>query len=87
MGVEQSIDEVKVPRTAATRTDGEAARELGFRTRREGSALLVADVGPPDLLPSANRIGDPVEGVAGDAVNSLDSSGYQSVDQQIGDAL
>ena len=69
--VEQAIDEVQIARPAAARADGELTRQMRFGARREGGYLLVPDVEPLDLALSANRIGQPVEAVADDAVNAL----------------
>ena len=41
-------------------------------TGREGRDLLVSDVDPLDLALSSQRIGQPVEAVADDAVDPLD---------------
>jgi hypothetical protein len=87
VAVVQAVDQVQIARTAAARADGQASGEMRFRARGEGRRLLVPHVNPPHALLPANRIGDSVQGVAGYAVDPLDSLGDQSIDEEIRDRL
>jgi hypothetical protein len=82
--IEQAIDEVKVPRTAARRDDREVPRDRGLCPRRERRGLLVADMGPLDLAVTAERVGEAVQRVAGDAVDATDPRHLQGCDDVVG---
>ena len=73
MAVEQTVDEVQIARPAAPGTDGERAGEMRLGAGRESRHLLMPDMHPVDLLLPADRIGDPVQAVADDAVDALDA--------------
>ena len=45
--------------------------------RREGGDLLVPDMHPLDLALAADRVGQPVQAVADDAVDPLDTGGSE----------
>ncbi len=87
MGVEQPVDQVEVSGPAASGAHGETMGELRLRPRRERGRLLMPDVDPGDLLPRPDRIRDPVEGVARDAVNALDASIHEGIHEHVGHAL
>jgi hypothetical protein len=79
MTVEQSIDEVKIARTAASGADGERARELRVCAGRESGNLLMADMDPVDLALAPDRVGDAVEAVANDTVDTLHAGSCQGL--------
>ena len=68
MAVEQLVDEVQVAGAAASGADGEHARQMRLGTGREGRDLLVPDVVPLDLVLTPQRVGNPVQAVADDAI-------------------
>ncbi len=72
MAIEQSVDEVQVPWPAAAGADGERSGQMRFGAGREGGHLLVADMHPLNHGLAANGIGQAVEAVANDAINSFD---------------
>ena len=65
MAVEEAVNEVEIARAAACRADGERAGEMRVGTGGEGGHLFVAHVDPLHGAVSAQRIGKPVERVAG----------------------
>lgn len=85
LGIVEAIDEVKIARTAGAGADSETAGDLGFSSSRESCDFLMADMNPFDVAGLAQRLGQPVEAVADDTVNALDSRLTQSFDDQIGD--
>jgi len=85
--VVEAVDQVQIAGTTAACADGQASGEMRVCARGEGRRLLVPHVNPPHTLLPANRIGDSVQGVAGYAVDPLDSLGDQSVDEEIRDRL
>ncbi len=83
MAVEQTIDEVEIAGAAAPGANGERAGEMRFSARCESGNLLVPDMDPFDLVLPADRIGDPVQAVANDAIDALDASRCQGVGELI----
>ena len=81
VGIEQTIDEVQIARSAAPRTDGQLAGELRFGSGREGGRLLVANVNSLDLAAAMKSVGHRIEAVTYEPVNSLDAGLAQSLDQ------
>ena len=69
MAVEQAVDEVQVARPAGAGADGELAGDVRVSACRERGHLLVARVQPLDAAVAAQRVGEPVEAVADDAVD------------------
>ena len=86
MAVEQTVDEMEVAGAAAAGADSKIAGQLRLRAGGESSRLLVARMDPVDRAIGAQGVGDPIEGIAGDAVNSANPGGLQSFDQKISDS-
>src|SRR5262245_65769843 len=84
---EQAVDEMQVARSAAAGADRELTREMGLATGGKRRDLLVPDVNPFDLALAAQRVGQPVETVADDAVNAFDSRRHENVGELIRDPL
>ena len=63
MGVVEPVDQMKVSGTATPRADGQTSREMGFRASGKGGCFFMTYVNPPNLLLSANRVGDAVADV------------------------
>jgi len=74
MTVIESVDQMKVSRTAAPRADGQLARQVGLGAGRECSRLFVAQMNPFELPSSANRIRDSVQRITTDTVHPPHSS-------------
>jgi hypothetical protein len=73
VAVEQAVDEMQVAGPAAACADRELTGEMGFAGGGKRRDFLVPDMNPFDLALMAQRVGQPVETVADDAVNALDS--------------
>jgi hypothetical protein len=72
---------------AASGAYSQFAGEVCFCARRERRCLLMAHANPFDPLAGANRIGDAIERVAWDPVNSLNVRLQQNVYQQVSYSL
>src|SRR6516162_10022476 len=73
VAVEETVDEMQIAGPAAAGANRELTREMGFARGGKRCDLLVPDMDPFDLALLAQRVGEPVETVADDAVNALDS--------------
>src|SRR6266581_8836317 len=73
MTIEQAIDQVQIARAAAPGADGEVPRQMRLGTRRESGNFLVPHMNPLDLALPAQRIGQPIEAVADNDVDPLDT--------------
>ena len=85
VGLEQSVDQVQVPGTAASRADGELLGHRRFAGGRERSALLVANVLPDELAVAPECLGEPVDRVAGQPVHAADAGRLQHLHDHICD--
>jgi hypothetical protein len=87
LAVEETVDEVQIAWTAAAGADGEPTRDMSVGAGGEGRDLLVAHVQPFDAPASANGVGETVQTVADDAVDTLHSGGGENLDHLVGDRL
>jgi hypothetical protein len=62
---------VQIAGPAAAGTNGELTRQMRLGTSREGRDLLVPDVHPLDLALAPQRVGQPIQAVADDAVDTF----------------
>jgi hypothetical protein len=83
MGVVQALDQVCIPRPAASRAHRQAPGQLRLGSRGEGTRLLVADVNPIDPVRSPDGVHDRIQAVADHAIDALDSGFQQNLDQLI----
>ena len=84
VAIEQAIDEMKVAGTATARTDGKFSGKVGFSAGSERRYFFMSCVQPFDLALAANHIGETVQAVADDAVNSFYACIHQSLDEDVG---
>ncbi len=85
VAVEQAVDEMQITGPAAAGADGELTRQMRLGARRESCDLLVAHVDPLDLALAPQRVGQPVQAVADDAIDALDASGREGFGELICD--
>ena len=85
MALEQTVDKMEVAGPTASGADGEGARQVRFGAGGEGGGLLVPGVDPFDRSVGAQRVGDAVERIPGDAVNPADAGGLEGFDKKVGD--
>src|SRR5919109_1954808 len=83
VGVEEAVDQVQVPRAATRRAHREPARDRRVRRSREGRRLLVPHVLPRQVPVAAQRVGEPVQRVAGEPVDAAYARLLQRVDDEI----
>src|ERR1700688_919535 len=83
MAVVEPIDQMQVTGTAATGAYRQTPCEMRFRTSSKRRRLFVPYVNPLNSFACANRIRDPVERVATNAVDSRNSRFRQYIHQQV----
>jgi hypothetical protein len=83
MAVVQSVDQVHVPRTAASGAYCQCARHVRFRPSGERSRFLVAHADPFNVLAFANLFQQAIERIANHTVNPF----YSSCDQRLDNDL
>jgi hypothetical protein len=81
VGVEQSVDQVQIARTAAPGTNRQLTRELCLGSGRERRSLFVANIHPLDFTTAVESVGHRIEAVADETVNSLDTTFGKSINQ------
>src|SRR5260221_14231133 len=87
VAVVEAVDQVQVARATGTSTDSERVGEVGLGPGCEGRRLLVTNMHPLDLALAAKCIGQPVQAIADEAVNSLDAGGCKSFGKLICNGL
>ena len=85
--IEQAVDEMQIARPAAAGADGELTRQMRLGAGRERRDLLVPDMDPLDLALPANRVGQPVQAVADNAIDPLDTGCDEDFRELISDRL
>jgi hypothetical protein len=79
LAIEQSVDEMQIAGSAASRTNGKVAGKMSLGAGRESGNLFVTHVEPLDFALASNRIGEAVQAIADDSVypfNSGDREGF-----------
>jgi hypothetical protein len=85
--IKQAIDEMEIAWAAASGADRKLASQMRLGTGRESRDLFVPHMHPLDLALAADRIGQPVQAVADDAIDSLNAGGGESFSKLISDGL
>src|ERR1700682_471968 len=83
VAVEQAIDQVQVARTATSGADRETARDMRTRAGRERGDFLVPDMQPLNAAMAAQGIGEAIEAVAYDSIDTLDTGGGEGLDHLV----
>jgi hypothetical protein len=84
VAIVESVDQVEISGTTATGTYGQLPREVGFRAGGKRCGLFMPHMNPVQSLPTANRVGDAVEGIAGKSVDALHSRLTENLNEQAG---
>ncbi len=77
----------RFPRPAASGANCQPARQRSLGPSGKGCGLLVSYPDPFDTVPTPDRIGDPVERIAGDAINPLHARRCEYLDEQFRHSL
>src|ERR1700716_4037793 len=85
MTIEQAVDQVKIAGAAAPGADRKLSRQVRLRSGRESRNLLMPDMHPLDLALAADRIGQPIQAGADDAIDPLDPGGGEGFHELISD--
>src|SRR5258706_1027251 len=73
--VEQAVDEVQIAGSTAAGADRELPCQVRLGTGRESRDLLVPHMHPFDLALATDRVGQPIQAVADDAIYPLHTGG------------
>jgi hypothetical protein len=83
MTVKQTVDEVQIAGTAASRAYREFAGQMRLSSRRKRCNLLVPDMEPLDLAMPADGVRQTVEAVANNPVDALNPCGGKCLDELV----
>src|SRR6266404_2535668 len=83
VAVEQTIDEVQVARAATSGADRETTCDMRIRAGGERSDFLVPDMQPLHAAMAAQCIGEAIEAVAYDSIDTLDTGGGEGFDHLV----
>ena len=84
VGVEQAVDEMQVPGSAAGGAHGQLPGHRGLAGGRERCRLLVTHVLPDHLAVAAQRVGEPVDRVPGQPVDPAHAGRLQGRHHDVG---
>ena len=87
VAIKQTIDEVQIAWAATPGTDGELTGQMRLGARRESSHLLVSNVHPFDFALAPDRVGQPVQAVADNPKDPLDTRSSKRVSELIGNGF
>jgi hypothetical protein len=79
----EPVDQMQVAWAATSRANGQFPREMRFRAGGKRRRLFVSHMDPLNWLVCANRVRDAIERIAGNAVNTPNSSFGKNIHQQI----
>ena len=85
--IEETVDQVQIAWPAAPRADRELAGQVRLGARRESGNFLVSDMHPFDLALAPNRVGQPVQAVADNTVDPLDTGCSEGFGKLISDSF
>ncbi len=85
MAIVKTIDQMHVAGPATAGANREFSGQVRFGPGGKGCRLFMSDVHPINILFDANGVGDAVQRVADDAVDSLDASFGENIDDQLRD--
>jgi len=83
VAVEQTIDQVQVAGTATSGADRETTCDMRIRAGRERGDFLVPDMQPLNAAMAAQGIGEAIEAVAHDSIDTLDTGGGEGFDHLV----
>src|SRR4051812_15303150 len=78
---------MQVAWSAASRTNGELARQMRLGTGGEGCDFLMPDRDPLDPAPAADGVRQAVQAVADEPVDAFDAGSGQDLDELFGHSL
>src|SRR6266403_3745902 len=83
VAVEQTIDEVQVARAATSGADRETTCDMRVPAGGERGDFLVPDMQPLHAAMAAQCIGEAIEAVANDSIDTLDTGGGEGFDHLV----
>ena len=87
LAVEEAVDEMQIARAAAAGADGEVPGDMRVGAGGEGGHFFVAHVQPLHAAMPAHGVGEAIETVADDAVDTAHARRGENLDHLVGDGL
>jgi hypothetical protein len=87
MTIEQTIDQMEIAGSAASRSYRKFTGEMRVRSSGKGRHFLVTNVKPFDFAVAADGIGYSIQAVADNAIDTLDARGREGFDELICNGL
>ena len=79
--VVEAVDQMEITGATTAGADCQSSTQMGVRAGGERRRFFMVHGNPLDIVPFADGIGDAIERVARDAVDSLDAGSSQSLHQ------
>jgi hypothetical protein len=73
MAIEQAVYEMQIAGSATTGADGKLSGQMRFGTRGESRRLFMPHMDPFNLALAPKRVGQPVQTIADNAIDTLDA--------------
>ena len=86
MTIVETVDQMHVARATTSGAHGELAGQVRFGACGERRGFLVPYADPGNAFTTSKRVGDSIQRIPCDAINSLDVRFFEHIDKQFGDA-
>jgi hypothetical protein len=86
MTIAKAVDEMHVTRATATRAYGKASRQMRLGASGKCRSLLVPHRYPLDAISRADRIGNSIQRITSQSIDSFHSCFCKSIDKQVCDS-
>jgi hypothetical protein len=83
MTIEEAVDEVKIAWTTTASAHSDPSREMGLRSGSKRRYLFMPHMQPFDLLILPDDVGQSVQGIADNAVNTLHAGPHQGFNEYL----
>ena len=83
VAVVESVDQVEISGTATAGANRQPAGKMSLSARGKSCCFFMAQMNPIQFSGGSDRLGNAVEGIAGDAVNPAHPGLCQNINQQI----
>jgi hypothetical protein len=81
LAIEQAVDQMQISRTAASGAHRKLPGKMRLGAGGESGGLFMPHVDPVDGFSAPHRVGKPVERIADDTVDALDSRFFESLNE------
>src|SRR5271165_6325591 len=83
MAIIKAINQMQISRPTTAGADGQFPGQMRFGTGRKGCRFFMAHVNPMDILSRADRVGNAVQRISGNAVYPLNSCLHKNFHKKI----